>query len=502
MCDAGSSASLNQYYHLRGGFVADISVNERAFPNVQYARMTEEQCQKIHWASLDLLDRVGVRLFLQEAVDLLKTAGADVTDGNLVRIPEGMVEKAFTTAPKRVVLYDRHGWPTMPLQGNRCFYGPGSDCLRILDHRTGELRYPVVQDVVEGTVLCDALPNIDFVMSMVLPTDVDQTVADRYQMEAMLANTTKPIIYVTYELGGCVDAVAMAEAVAGGADNLRRKPTIACYINVTSGLYQNQEALEKLLFLSKKGLPYLWIPSSTAGVTAPVTPAGATALDNAGTLAGLVISQLVREGTPFIMPGMDSAPLDLKTMAGTYTDPDRGLFQAMGRFYRLPTFGLGGASHAKLSDQQAAAEAALTLLTESLAGGNLIHDLGYLDAGLIYSLVQLVLCDQIVDWIQRFLRGIEVSEETLAVEQIAQAGAEGQYLETPHTLKHYRERWYPDVFERNLYSGWADKGSKSFSQRAVERIDKILGEHRPEPLADAVRKQLRTIVEQTAANRT
>jgi trimethylamine--corrinoid protein Co-methyltransferase len=269
--------------------MADINVNDGAYKSVQFARLSRDQAQKIHWASLEILERFGARLHHQDAIDLLRHGGAEVSDGNLVRIPSGMVEKAFTTAPKRVVLYDRNGRPAMPLEGNRCFYGPGSDCMNIIDHRTGERRKPLLQDVVAGTTVCDSLPNIDFVMSMVLPTDVDQTLADVHQMAAMLAHTTKPIIAVSYELPGLVAAVEMAEAVLGSADALRRTPLITCYINVVSGVNHNMEALQKLLYLSGKGLPALYIPASTGGVTSPMTPAGAVALDNAGVLLGLVL---------------------------------------------------------------------------------------------------------------------------------------------------------------------------------------------------------------------
>jgi trimethylamine--corrinoid protein Co-methyltransferase len=124
--------------------------------------------------------------------------------------------------------------------GSRCFFGPGSDCLTIIDHRTDERRKPLLQDVVEGSRLCDALPDIDFVMSMVLPSDVDATLADTYQMEAMLSNTVKPILYVSYESQGLVNAVEMAEAVVGGADALREKPILTCYINVVSGAVHNE----------------------------------------------------------------------------------------------------------------------------------------------------------------------------------------------------------------------------------------------------------------------
>jgi trimethylamine--corrinoid protein Co-methyltransferase len=457
--------------------------------------MTPEQSRKIHWASLEILERFGARLHHPEAISLLKSGGADVSDGNLVRIPSGLVEKAFTTVPKRVVLYNRHGQPVMPLEGNRCFYGPGSDCMNIIDHRTGERRRPVLGDVIEGITLCDALPDIDFAMSMVLPADVDQAIADVYQAQVMLAYTTKPLVLVSYELGGLIDAVRMAEAVVGGQDVLRRSPLVTCYINVVSGLNHNKEALQKLLYLSGKGLPALYVPASTGGVTCPVTPAGAVALDNAGVLLGLVISQLRREGAPYIMTGMQPSPMDMRTMVTPYADPQRGIFQAMARYYGLPAFGWGGVSDSKAVDQQAAAEAALTLLAESLVGGNIIHDLGYLESGLTFSLAQLVICSEIIGWIEAFLGGVQVTDETLALDVIAQTGPEGHYLNKEHTRQHFRESWSPTLFDRTDYKTWQDRGGRTLEQRAAERVEAILKEHEPTPLPDDVRAELCRIAE-------
>ncbi|MBN1222172.1 MAG: trimethylamine methyltransferase family protein [Candidatus Aminicenantes bacterium] len=462
----------------------------------QFPRLSAEQCRRIHEACLDILERIGVQLELQDAVELLRKAGAKVLDGNHVRIPSSLVEKALSTAPKCVTLYDRQGDPAIEVTGHRCFYGPGSDCLNILDHRSGKRRDPVLQDVVEGTVLCDYLENIDFVMSMVLPKDVDQTFADRNQMEAMLTYTTKPIIYVTYELGGCLDAVAMAEAVVGGAEKLRQKPISACYINAVSGLLHNKEALEKLLFLSSKNLPCLYLPSSTAAVTSPVTPAGNVAMDYAGVLAGLVLSQLNQEGAPVIVTGMPpGGTFDMRTMITSYCEPERTITQAMSHYFGLPMFSIAGASEAKTVDSQSAAEAALSLVVESLAGGNMIHDLGYMESGLTYSFIQLVLCDESVSWIKSFLKAFEVSDETLALDVIAEAGPAGQYLNTEHTFKHYKERWYPKYFERMNYETWLHKGGKNFTERVSKKIDTVLAEHKPDPLPAEVKKQLRRIVE-------
>jgi trimethylamine--corrinoid protein Co-methyltransferase len=478
--------------------MSNISVSNDEFKTVQFERMTRAQCERIHWASLELLERMGVKLHDQASLDLLKKGGADV-DGNIVYVPSGMVEKAFSTVPKRVVLYNRHEEPVMPLEGRRSFYGPGSDTLNIIDHRTGERRQPTLEDVREGVVLCDGLSNIDFVMSMFLPGDVESTIADTYQMEVMLNNTIKPIISVTYEASGLIDAVEMAEAVMGGETALRRHPIMTCYINVASGLNHNVEALEKLLYLSGKGLPSIYIPSTTAGANSPITQAGAVALDNAGVLLGLVLSQLNREGAPYIMPGMPPAPMDMRTMVSPYAYPVRGIYQALAQTYQLPAFGLGGASDAKLVDQQAAAEVALTLLSETLVGGNIVHDLGYLESGLGCSLELIAICDDIIGWIGAFLKGIDVSDEALAVDVIMKAGHEGNHLATDHTRRHFRSEWYPNLFERETYPAWESKGSKTLSDRARERVEKILVEHSPEPLPEDVQVALRKIVERRAA---
>jgi trimethylamine--corrinoid protein Co-methyltransferase len=462
---------------------------------IQFRRLSPEQCDRLHEASLEILARTGVRMHYAEAIHLLRNAGASVTEGNLVRIPAALVEWALSTAPKQVTLYDRSGKPALALQDDHCYYGPGSDCLFIVDHRTGERRRAVLQDVVEGVRLCDGLPNIDFVMSMFLPSNVDAAVSDLHQMAVMLHNTTKPIIFVTNEFAGCVDAVAMAEHVAGGADALRQKPFVACYVNVTSGLRHNEEALQKLLFLAEKGLPQLYIPLITAGMSGPVTLPGSMAALNAGTLAGLVLSQLKREGAPVVVPGSALVIMDMHTMVTPYCSPDgKGITHAVGHHYNLPVFGLGGASESKLVDQQAAAEAALTLMVETLNGANLVHDLGYLESGLSGSLAQLAICDEIVGWLDHFVAPVEINDETLALDLIHQAGPEGHFIERKHTLKHFREHWYPDLFERGNHAQWQAAGSKSLGERAAERVERILSEHKPIPLPSGVAQTIEEIL--------
>jgi trimethylamine--corrinoid protein Co-methyltransferase len=360
----------------------------------------------------------------------------------------------------------------------------------------------VLLDVAEAAMVIEALDHISFAMSMFLPSDVDQRIADRYQMEAMLNHTTKPIVFVTYETSGCIDAVEMAEAVAGAPEALRQKPFVACYINVTTGLLHNAEALQKLLYLSGKGLPALYIPIVSGGTTGPITLAGGMALSNAGVLVGLVLSQLKREGAPVIVPGVGGDSIDMRTLVDPYCAPDpRGMAESLAHYYGLPMFTLGGASESKRVDQQAGIEAALTMMVAAMSGGHLFHDCGYLESGLSGSLVQLAICNEIAGWIKSFRQPVDIDDETLALDLIDQVGPDGQFLNQRHTRRHMRERWYPAIFDRDNYGGWLAKGGKPLAERAAEQVANILATHKPQPLSAEVVAAIHRIVERAASSK-
>jgi len=471
-----------------------FTVNEQSFGSAHFARISREQCQKIHWASMEILERTGLRIHDEEAVSILKKGGALVSDEDRVRIPSGLVEKAFSTAPHRFTLYNQLSEPVMPVEGYRCFYGTGSDCLSIIDHRTNKYRPAVLNDVKEATILSDALENLDFVMSFFLPSDVDRHSYDLSQMEVMLNNTSKPIVIVTHDEISMAKCVEMAEAVAGSPEALRQNPFVTCYINVTTGLRHNEEALRKLIYLARKGLPSLYIPIVSAGLTAPVTLAGAVASTIAGVLGGLVLSQLVREGAPFTMPGWGARAINMRTASYAYfTANDKGVMASMAHYFGLPMFDYGGYSDSKAVDQQAGAEAAISLLFATLNGGNIIHDLGFLEAGLIGSLVQLAICDELIEWIRHALGPVEISDETLALDLIDQKGPDGQFLDDEHTFKHFRRLWTPNLIDQKNYDRWAAEGQKSLGTRTSEYVEELLNTHKPEPLSSEIQSKIHDI---------
>jgi trimethylamine--corrinoid protein Co-methyltransferase len=298
------------------------------------------------------------------------------------------------------------------------------------------------------------------------------------------------------EASSTVYAVEMAAAVAGGLQQLQRHPFVVNYVNVVSAFKHNEGSVKRLLHAAEHCLPTIYAPARSRGTLAPITVAGALALGNAGQLAGLVLSQLKREGSPFLRskPGGDG--VDLRTMVSLYAAPDGGPFGwDLAHYYGIPTFGTAGASDAKVFDTQAAAEAALTLFDEMLNGANLIHDVGYLDCATTGSLEFLAFCDEVIGWLRRYFRKLEISEETLALDLIHEIGPDGHFLDTGHTLRHVRKDWIPALSDRLDYHRWSAQGANTLQQRANQKVREIMESHRAEPLPRDVLESIESVVE-------
>jgi len=465
----------------------------------RWDRLDPATAARLEEVAFGILERTGVEVPVAEALDLLRDAGAAV-DGSRVRIPERLVRRALETAPKEITLHDREGRPALHLAGRNHFFGTGSDCLNVLDHRTGERRRATYADLREGLTLADALPNIDFVMSMFLPTDVDQTLADRYQAAELLTRTRKPIVLVTYDLAGMLDGLEMVEIVAGGRAAHADRPQLGVYINVTRGLLFNEDSVRKLLACAERGVPALWIPVTSGGTTGPITLAGTIVINTAGILAGVVMAQLARQGAPVVVPAFGGDSLDLRTMVDPYAGPEpKGVAASLAHRWGLPMFSLGAGSDAKTVDEQSAAEAGMTMLADALAGGHLIHDCGYLESGLTGSLVQLAICDELAGWINALVRPVDVSDEALALDLVEAHGVDGSYLETDHTFTHYRERWYPTLIDRRGYEAWRAGGATTMARRAADRVEELLASRAPTPLAPDVEGAVRAVVDRVQA---
>ncbi len=455
-----------------------------------------DQFEELHLATLDILDRVGVKIFEQEALALLKDAGAYV-NGNLVRIPAWMVQEALSSAPCRIPICDRNGDKAMSLEKGRSYYGTGSDTPFTVDIETGQRRPSTKQDVINAAIINDSMENTDFVMSLALASDVPKLDSYIHQFEAMALNTTKPIVYTAANRSDLEIIVGMAESIVGGPEALAENPFIILYDEPSSPLQHSKEAVEKLLYLAEKRLPVIYIPALMMGATGPVTSAGAIVVANCESLSGLVIHQLKAKGSPFVY-GAGVPPLDMKTSVCSYGAPEEHLNCAvmvrMAQYYNLPVFTTSGCSDSQLFDQQAGMEAGFSLLASTLAGGNLIHDLGYIGAGLTSSMEMLVMCNEVVGMAKRFLRGIEINSETLALEVIENVGPGGNYFAEEHTFKYFKDHiWSTDLVNRQPFDHWKAAGAMDYGQRANHKVLAILENHKPEKLPIEVIDMIRAM---------
>lgn len=465
--------------------------NALAFLSPQFSILSETQLQDLHLAALETLRRTGIRFHHAGALEMLREAGAFISDGNLVKFPARLVEDGLATAPERIVMCDRDGAPAMFLEGTKTFFGTGSDCLNFLDPETGEHRPFTQQDIINGYHLCDALPNIHFVMSIGLPADIDPALTYDVQMALMLEHTSKPLVFVTDDRASCQRAIDMAAAVAGGHEALREQQHILLYSEPSSPLQQSETAVDKLLLMAEHELPVVHSPGPQMGAVAPVTMAGGLVMSLAEILSSVVVHQLKRPGAPFVF-GAGIHHMDMKSVQICYASPEFQLTKAaiaeLGRWYGIPTWGYAGCSDAKVLDEQASLEAMLSVIMAKFSGANLIHDVGYMESGLTGSYEMIVLTDELIALADHMMQGIEVSDATTLVEELDQVGPGGHFLETETTLERFRDFWYPSLLDRRIRSQWLEAGGKTLGQRLNERALEIIQEHRPKPI-DAERKQ-------------
>ena len=455
--------------------------------------LTREDLDRLHADTLTVLDQVGVEVHDAAARELLQAAGARV-EGVRARIDADLVARAVASAPKEAEVYTRGGEPALHLAPGHVYYGTGSDTTWFLDAVSGERRDTSLDSVRMMARLTQALPNLDFVMSMGRDREAAAEVADQRTFAAMVESASKPIVF-TAQSGPALASIArICAAVAGGAEAFRARPFAMLYAMPTSPLMHSAEALATVLLAAEAGIPAIYSAAPMLGGTGPITLAGSLTLANAEMLSGLVIQQLHRPGAGFIH-GPIIGPLDMHTMVNAYCGPETTLLSIaeaqLARHYGLPVFALAGASDAKTFDQQAASEATLSLLASSLAGGNLIHDVGYLESGLCASPDLLVFCDEVIDQIRYVLAGMEVSADSSLLSDIIEVGPGGNFLAQSSTVERFRSvLWSGPLTDRARHDEWQRTGARDMGARVRERVRELLAAPDPAPLEEATRAEV------------
>lgn len=474
-----------------------MKANLTKIEGTQFRVLSLNQIKKIHLATLEVLERTGVRIGCQEGFDLLREGGCKI-EGDVVHFPPHLVEWAINSAPSQVLLWNRLGNKKLALGGRNTYFGLGPTLLNMIDLETGKRRAFKREDTANAAKVADALPNIDWVMGLGTISDVPPQYSDRFEFEAMVKNTSKPIVIWNYTKEGLKDTMEMASAVVGGKENLLKRPFLISYSEPISPLTGDRAATEKLLLAAEYGVPIIHTPCIQSGASAPVTLAGALVSANAENLSSLVIAQLKRKGTAFLMGGVITI-MDMRDAQMSYGAPELSLalsgFTDIAHYYGVPTWGTAGCSDSKLPDEQAAVEATFSSLFSMLSGANLVHDVGYLESGKTGALEMIVMVDEILGYIRRITRGIEVNEETLAIDAIEEVGPGGHFLAHSHTLRNFRkELWQPDLSDRQTWSKWVEGGKKRMEDRTREKTQLILKTHTPAPLSSQAEEKIQEVI--------
>ncbi|MEM2422655.1 MAG: trimethylamine methyltransferase family protein, partial [Candidatus Bathyarchaeia archaeon] len=354
--------------------------------------------------------------------------------------------------------------------------------------------------VAKAVKVADALPNIHIAAQFCLALDCPPETQELHELEAVFTNTTKPIMAIAYSPQGARKIIEMAAVIKGGIDKLRKEPLLFMYTEPTSPLEYSEKAVNTLIETVRLGVPVLSAPCAQAGATAPVTLAGTLVQSFVESLTGLIIAQLIKKGSPTII-GEVSTVMDMKTGVMSYGAPEFSIINAassqLAHYYGLPFFGTGGCSDSKVPDEQAVAEATISLLTAMLSRTNLIHDIGYIEGAMTGSLEMVVIVDELFSMLNRIIKGMEVNEETLALDVINNVGPGGHFLSHKHTLKLFsKEHWIPSLIDRKRYESWKVEGAKDMITRAREKLQRILKEHEPEPLPKEVKQELTKIIKE------
>ena len=465
--------------------------------------LTEDSVARVHQAVMQVIEEVGFEVQSDAALDLFEGAGARVDRRrHLVRLDNGKVEQLIETAPSEIRLCGQNEAHDITLGGQRVYAGTGGTALNIYQPDTNQRRLANMEDLRRIARLVDRLDNIHFFLLPTYPNELPLEQVDVNRFFAGLDNTRKHVMGGVYTPEGAEQVIKMAEIIAGSAEELRRRPLISMIACIISPLRMDKTYGDLIVAIAKQGIPVACPAEPLCGATSPVTLAGNLVVQTVDSLTGVMLTQIVNPGTPVLLGSVatNTDLRDLKYLAGSI---EMGLLNAAGaqmaQFYGLPFYATGGMTDSKTLDAQSGYESALTALLCALAGANFIHDAaGLMEFAMTVCYEKYVIDNEVLGMVMRAVDGIEVNDDTLAVDLIRQVGPGGNFVAARHTRHFMRsEHYQPTVSDRNSREEWLAKGGKETWERASEIVKEVLAEpkHSLEaPIRQRVLSQIEGII--------
>jgi trimethylamine--corrinoid protein Co-methyltransferase len=454
--------------------------------------LANEGVEKIRYAALEILELTGVAVRSEKGRRLLRDAGCAVDEKSaVVKFPPNLVEEMARKNDRAVVFYGRTRKHDARLDFEHvhvCSDGNGTEAM---DFETRKRVPSRKSDVARSAFVADALKGHGINWPNVTSQDVPQGTRHIHDLQATLENTEKHITLATDTTAWEVqDVVELASAAVGGKEELRKRPIISSIHTSFTPLQIEGEGLDAGFVAADAGLPICFYVMPGPGSTGPATLAGSVALAVAEALAGNTLFQLNRPGTAFVF-SCGIAPMDMKTSTRAGGSPEHGLtsaaFSQMAHYFGFPSLVGGFVTTSKEPDEQASYEKFSSAVTPILAGADMIAGIGLLEDCRTIWLEQLVIDSEMSRIIGRMAQGIEVNDDTLALDVIHKVGIGKDFLGQRHTMEHFRtEHFIPIVTDRSSYDTWKAKGSKTMLDRAGDEVRRIFKEHTVEPVRSEV----------------
>lgn len=469
--------------------------------SIKYNVWEESQCETVVNATFKILSDTGCAVQNEKGRKLLADAGCTV-EGDIVKIPADLMRQAIADAPSSITIYDRNGEEAMVLEGNNTYFGPPITTVYTLDIETGEKRRGTRKDAENAALLCDALPNIHWASALAGISDGIPEMTDLYEVQALLKNTTKPIMYWATGTEHLKKEFEMFELVTNGAEALKKKPFTIGLVCPMGPLTHTEDGVDQLLYLAEKEAPVVYIAGGNLGGTSPINLAGHIIVELADTLVGLLISQLAKKGTPFIASKF-SDNLDMRTVTISHSGPESVAANAASadifHYLNLPfCLNLGDTDSGRL-DQNAVLDITAQMYTGELSGTHMNMSIGGFESGNLSCPTAMLFGNDAIDYIRCIAAGVPTDEESLSLASIEKVGPGGNFLMEPETFTKCRAFWTPKYIAPRHYEAWAEDGKKDTFDRLHERAKEIIAAGPGSPLDPEIRNKIDEIITETEA---
>ena len=465
--------------------------------------LTPSEIHQVHMTSMELLEKTGVEVHDEKAIDYFEKAGAIVDRGTrVVKIPVGLVNDTLSKCSPSVTLYNSDGTKAMTVGGENVYFGTVGFANYVLDWKTGVVRDATIPDYEDILKLAEVLDYPQFVLPPAQPTDVPIELSDRYQAKVGFLTTKKPLIPQAYGGQQCRDIIEMAAEVVGGMDKLVAKPNLAVLVTCTSPLVVRLDASETVIETAKAGVPLFIESGPMTGATSPVTLCSAVALANAENLCHIVLAKIVNPNVPVIYASWCRL-FDMRYGNVSLGCPELALMRVansqMAKYYKLPCGGGGCLTDANSADIQLGWEKLLTASIPALGHTNMILGMGIIGQENTLSCECLIIDSEIARISQRLVQGIAVDEERLAMDVISKVGHGGTtFISEKHTKKFYpTEQMLPRLTDRSVPAEWFKNGAKNCNTVAREMVAQYIDQYKKPVLPDGIEAKLEAIIQRS-----